>query len=78
MRGTSFRADPNLDPLAARGIRFETAYTPCPICVPVRAAFATGKYVHQVRHWNNAMAYTGSEHRWGMPLRKGRAGGEYR
>ena len=33
---------PNLDRLAARGTRFENAYTNCPICVPARASFATG------------------------------------
>jgi len=31
------------------------AYTPCPVCVPARAAFATGKYV-QIGTWDNAMA----------------------
>lgn len=59
---------PNLDALAARGTRFEAAYTPCPICVPARAAFATGKYVHQIRHWDNAMPYTGSIPSWGHAL----------
>lgn len=46
---------PNLDRLAARGIRFTDAYTPSPICVPARAAFATGRYVHDIRLWDNAM-----------------------
>ena len=32
---------PNLDRLAARGARFPAAYTPCPICVPARASWAT-------------------------------------
>ena len=39
-------ATPNLDALAARGTRFTSAYTACPICVPARAAFAVGRYVH--------------------------------
>ena len=66
--GHPFVKTPNLDRLAARGTRFETAYTPCPICVPARAAFATGKYVHQIRHWDNAMPYTGSIPGWGHAL----------
>ena len=40
---------PHLDALAARGTRFSNAYTPSPICVPARAAFASGKYVHDIR-----------------------------
>jgi hypothetical protein len=39
---------PSLDRPAAAGTLFTEAYTPCPVCVPARAAFATGKYVHQI------------------------------
>ena len=46
---------PHLDALAARGTRFTDAYTTSPICVPARASFATGRYVHQIRYWDNAM-----------------------
>lgn len=59
---------PNLDAMAARGTRFENAYTPCPICVPARASFATGKYTHQTRLWDNAMPYTGEIPGWGHAL----------
>ena len=61
---------PNLDALAARGTRFANAYTPSPICVPARAAFATGLRVHQLRHWDNAMPYTGSPRGWGHVLQQ--------
>ncbi len=44
--GHPFVATPNLDALAARGTRFTSAYTACPICVPARASFAVGRYVH--------------------------------
>ena len=40
--GDRFIRTPNLDRLAGSGIRFREAYTPSPICVPARAAFATG------------------------------------
>ena len=59
---------PNLDRLAARGTRFTSAYTNCPICVPARASFATGRHVHQIRFWDNAIAYDGSVPSWGHRL----------
>ena len=59
---------PNLDKLAAQGTRFTDAYTNCPICVPARASFATGRYVHQIRYWDNAIAYDGKVPSWGHRL----------
>jgi len=59
---------PNLDALAARGTRFTSAYTNCPICVPARASFATGRYVHETRCWDNAIAYAGQAPTWGHRL----------
>ncbi len=59
---------PNLDALAARGTRFANAYTPSPICVPARAAFATGQRVHRTRHWDNASPYSGTPGSWGHVL----------
>ncbi len=59
---------PNLDKLAARGTRFTSAYTNCPICVPARASFATGQYVHKHRCWDNAIAYEGKPPTWGHRL----------
>ena len=37
---------PNLDRLAAEGVRFATAYTNCPICTPSRQSLITGRYPH--------------------------------
>jgi choline-sulfatase len=68
--GHPFIKTPNLDALAARGARFANAYTPSPICVPARAAFATGHRVHQIRHWDNAMPYSGKPHGWGHVLQR--------
>lgn len=59
---------PNLDKLASCGTRFTSAYTNCPICVPARASFATGQYVHKVRCWDNAIAYKGTPPSWGHRL----------
>ncbi|MEL6291157.1 MAG: sulfatase-like hydrolase/transferase [Pseudomonadota bacterium] len=66
--GHAFVKTPNLDRLAARGTRFTNAYTPSPICVPARAAFASGRYPHQNRLWDNAMPYTGEPQGWGHAL----------
>ena len=49
---------PNLDALAARGT-LHNAYTTCPICVPARAGFATGRYIHEIGYWDNSIAYDG-------------------
>lgn len=39
-------ATPNLDRLAARGVRFARAYTVSPVCSPARASAFTGRYAH--------------------------------
>src|SRR6185503_18919039 len=58
--GSALMHTPNLDRLAARGLRFTDAYTTCPICVPARAAFAVGKYIHEIGYWDNADPYDGA------------------
>jgi choline-sulfatase len=60
---------PNLDRLAAAGVRFADAYTNSPICVPARAALATGRYVHRIRFWDNGIPYDGSVPSWHRRLR---------
>ena len=65
-----FVKTPNLDKLASNGINFTNAYTPCPICVPARASFATGLPVHKNRLWDNAMPYFGQLPSWGHMLQK--------
>ena len=37
---------PHIDALAARGVRFDWAFTPTAICSPARASFYTGLYPH--------------------------------
>ena len=42
--GSTFYETPNLDRLAARGMRFSEGYAACPVCSPTRASIMTGKY----------------------------------
>jgi arylsulfatase A-like enzyme len=51
---------PNIDALAARGVRFANTFVQSPICGPSRMSFYTGRYVHSHGStWN------------GVPLRAG-------
>jgi choline-sulfatase len=61
---------PHLDRLAASGVRFSDAYSNSPICVPSRAALATGRHVHKIRFWDNAIPYDGSVPSWHHRLRE--------
>ncbi len=71
--GHRFARTPTLDRLAASGTRFVRAYTPSPVCVPARASLATGRWVHEIGYWDNAMGYDGREPGWGVgpPRRRG-------
>jgi choline-sulfatase len=66
--GHPFVKTPNMDRLAAAGTRFAAAYTASPICVPARAAFATGRYAHEIGNWCNGHPYTGAVEGWGHRL----------
>ena len=47
---------PNLDALAADGVRYERAYTTQPVCGPARAGLFTGLYPACTGSWANGMA----------------------
>jgi arylsulfatase A len=42
--GSELFETPNIDKLAAQGMRFTNAYAACPVCSPTRASIMTGKY----------------------------------
>jgi choline-sulfatase len=60
---------PNIDRIAAAGVRFDNAYCASPLCCPSRAAVATGRFPHQTGYWDNALAYDGKIASWMHRLR---------
>ncbi len=54
--GSSFHLTPNLDQLAAEGVRFDSAMTCQPVCGPARACLQTGKYPSEMGCQINDMA----------------------
>lgn len=44
---------PNLDRLAAQGVRLTNAYTQNPICTPSRMCYLSGQYVHNFGYFGN-------------------------
>ncbi|MHC4675661.1 MAG: sulfatase, partial [Planctomycetota bacterium] len=42
--GSTFYESPNVDALAAAGMKFTDGYAACPVCSPTRVAILTGKY----------------------------------
>ena len=47
-QGSDFYRTPNIDRLAAEGMRFTNGYAACAVCSPTRAAVQTGRYPHRV------------------------------
>jgi len=47
---------PNLDRLAAEGVRFANAFCQAPLCMPSRSSFLTGLYPHATRVMRNPNA----------------------
>ena len=46
--GHPFHETPNIDRLAAQGMRFTDAYAACPVCSPTRASIIAGQYPARV------------------------------
>jgi uncharacterized sulfatase len=59
---------PNLDRLAAAGMRFERAYNCQPVCSPARSAVWTGLYPHTNGVWGNSMPLGDTVHTIGQRL----------
>jgi choline-sulfatase len=52
--GDRIVATPHLDRIAQRGVAFDAAYCPSPICVPSRMSMLTGRHPYQNECWNNS------------------------
>jgi choline-sulfatase len=44
---------PEIDRLAGEGVRFTNAYSTCPVCVPARISLLTGKYLAEMKCYDN-------------------------
>lgn len=66
--GHPFIRTPNIQRLTERGVLFENAYCNSPLCVPSRASFMTGKYVHRIGVWDNATSLSSNEPTWAHRL----------
>ncbi|MFW5856387.1 MAG: sulfatase [Planctomycetota bacterium] len=51
--GSAVARTPNIDGLAAKGVRFERCITSNPVCMPARASWATGQYPSHNGCWQN-------------------------
>lgn len=59
--GNELARSPNLDALAAEGVRCERAYCSQPICMPCRASIMTGRYPSAHGVWQNGVPLSESE-----------------
>jgi choline-sulfatase len=68
--GHTVARTPNIDSIARRGTRFESAYCVSPFCVPARAAMFSGRYAHEIGIWDNTKAWNGTPTGWSHYLRE--------
>ncbi len=65
-----FLKTPNLDRLAAEGVRFRNAFVVNSLCAPSRATFLTGNYGHVNGIVNNRTPFSADNATWSTVLRK--------
>ncbi len=55
--GSKVVKTPNLDRLCKEGVRFDSAYTNCPLCAPARASMVSGQYVSRLKTYDNGTLF---------------------
>ncbi len=68
--GASFVRTPNMDRLAANGVRFSNAYCAHPHCVPSRAAMMTGLQTHKIPCFAHPAPFPSELPTWAHLLRQ--------
>lgn len=66
--GNSEIATPNIDSIAAAGVRCTNAYVTCPVCSPTRAGLLTGRYQQRFGHEFNPVTLSNGGTGQGLPL----------
>ena len=66
--GDPFIRTPNLDRLAAQGMRFTNAYCPSPLCVPSRMSFMSGRSPSRNQVWTNQATLSSTIPTWAHAL----------
>jgi arylsulfatase A-like enzyme len=61
---------PNIDSLAANGVRFTSGYVSGPYCSPTRAGLMTGKYQQRFGHEYNPGPAAAAPKEFGLPLKE--------
>ena len=59
--GDPIVSTPNFDDLASRGVLFENAYCPFPLCAPARMSFMTGKIPSRIGMYSNSSVLSSDE-----------------
>jgi arylsulfatase A-like enzyme len=59
---------PNIDSIAANGVRFTDGYVSCPVCSPTRAGWIAGRYQQRFGHEFNPGPAQQADPNFGLPL----------
>jgi arylsulfatase A-like enzyme len=59
---------PNIDSIAANGVRFTDGYVSCPVCSPTRAGWLTGRFQQRFGHEFNPGPAQQADPNFGLPL----------